>query len=183
MPVVNANDLCREMHSDQQYNSIAEVVKRGQGRILQAEATVTGTGSVNQNVFQITGSVLVLRQWALITEVTTLTNMTDVYADLWDGTNSVKLTKTPGAVLSNAPVGTYFTKDKASTETYSVALSDQCRMIETTNKEASPFVVTQKNATNTYIRFNYTTTDSPLSFKMHVYFEYYPLNGGTIAFV
>lgn len=164
-------------------NCVIDFLRRESGLLLTKAVTVTGTGTVTANVLKLTGSVKVYDQWALITEVTTLTNMTDVYADLWDGTNSVKLTKTPGATLSNAPVGTYFTKDQIATETYTVNIANQCRMLETKTKQASPFIITQKESTNTYIRFCFTTTDAPINFKMSVYFVYNTVDGGTLEWV
>jgi len=175
--------LARAIPAGIPYNSGYEFLKRGTGLIMEKEVRITGTGVLQIPVFKVTGSVRVLNQWAIITEVTTLNNMTDVYADTWDGTTSVKLTKTPGAVLSGAPVGTFFTKDKDSTNIYSVSLANQVRVLEATNKIAVPFVVTQKNGADTFIRFNFTTTDSLIDFKMHVWFVYYPLNGGILEFV
>lgn len=165
-------------------NCSADMISKSQGYTIDEIVTISGvTGDVNLNIFSITGTVFVLNQWAEISEVTTLTNMTDVYSDLWDGTNSVKLTKSPGPTLSNAPVGTFFTKNKVSTETYSIAMSDECRMLEATNKIGQPFSVTQKYNTNTYIRFNFSTTDDPISLKMRVIFNWVPSNGGNLELV
>jgi len=166
------------------HNSAINFCERIAGRLLHAaDVVITGTGVVNLNVFKITGTVRVFNSWAEITEVTTLNNLTNMHADAWDGTNSVLLTKTPGAVLSGAPVGTFFTKDKSSADTYSVAAADEVRVLEATNKSSVPFYVTQKSATDTFIRFNFTTTDAPVSFKISVWFEYVPINGGTIVIV
>jgi hypothetical protein len=145
---------------------------------------ITGTGAVIQNVFQLFGSVRVLEQVAEIASVTTLTNMTNVYADLWDGTNSVLLTA-DGATLSNAPVGTIFTKDQDVTQPYSVSLADQCRMSEVVDAKriGKPFTVTQESAADTFIRFRYTTTDAPLSFSMLLKFVFEPLDGGNLVLV
>lgn len=164
-------------------NSGWDLLERGGGRHLEIlNATITGTGTVNTNVLKVTGTVQVISQWAIITEVTTLTNMTNVYADVWDGTNSVPLTKTTTCTLSNAPVGTYFSKDLISTEPYTVNMADQCRMSEMPTKNFSyPFIVTANNGSTTYIRFNYTTTDNPINFKMSVYFNWLPVDGGTLT--
>jgi len=173
-------------HSDGGYlhNSVACYSERSAGRLLVVEdVAITGTGSVNVNVFVLTGSVLIMEQWAIIKSVTTLTNMTAVYADLWDGTNSVLLTdNSPGATLSNASVGTLFSKMDASTEPYLVNLANQCRVMEASNKKVGqPFIVTAKSGATTYIRFNYTTTDNPVDFTMDVFFTYLELDGGSIV--
>jgi len=116
--------------------------------------------------------------------VTTLTNLTGVYADIYDGTNIVTLTA-DGATLSNMPVGTFFTKDKVSTETYSVNDASECRMLETLadKKSGRPFTITAKNGATNYIRLHFTTTDAPVNFNVKIHFEYYPINGSTIEFL
>lgn len=169
---------------DRGENSPYDMGFRSAGKVIVVEdVVVTGTGSVNLNVFQVDGTVRVLNTWAQITEVTTLANLTDMYADVWDGSVSAPLTKSPGASLSGAPVGTFFTKDKAISETYTVLLADQARVAEAATKGAVPFYVNQKNGVDTFIRFNFTTTDAPVSFKMTVWFEYQEINGGTLTLV
>lgn len=165
-------------------NSGSDMLVREGGYIISKEVSVGGTGAQIVNVLQLTGTVMVRNQWAEITEVTTLTNLTAMYATLYDGTNSVDLTAN-GSVLSGAPVGSFFTKDKVATETYTVNISDECRLNETLGdkKAGRPFIITKKNATNTYIRLHYTTTDAPVNFKVKIYFEYYPMNGGTLTFL
>jgi hypothetical protein len=144
-------------------------------------ATIGGTGSQNVNVFKITGSVRVLDQWAIITRVGTLTNLTGVYADLWDGSASVDLTA-DGAVLSGMPVGTFFTKDKVAANAYSVSDASNGALLETLDNRfvGRPFIVTAKNGADTYIRFNYTTTDNPVDFDMEIHFEYELMNNSTL---
>lgn len=157
---------------------------RDGGLHICKEVSIGGTGAQTANVLQFTGSLIVTNQWAVITEVTTLTNLTAMYATIYDGTNSIDLTA-DGAVLSGAPVGSYFTKDQVAAQPYSVNLADQCRMLETLadRRSGRPFTITQKNGTNTYIRFHYTTTDNPVNFKIKIHFEYIPINGSTLVFL
>lgn len=166
-------------------NSANEMLSRAGGFHICKEISVGGTGSQVVNALQLTGSIIVTNQWAVITEVTTLTNLTAMYASVYDGTNSVDLTKNTGAVLSGATVGTFFTKDKISSEPYSINVADQARMLETlsNSKSGRPFTLTQKNGTNTYIRFHYTTTDNPVNFKIKIHFEFIPVNGSTLVFL
>lgn len=170
-------------HSSLIYNSPYEILDR-QGHKVKVSANITGNNnSYSVNVFKVTGTVRVLDQYAIITAVTALTNMTNIYADLWDGTNSVLLTA-DGATLSNAPVGTFFTKDKDVTQPYSVSLADQCRMNEVINtmRIGKPFTVTQKNGADTFIRFRYTT-NAVLDFTMDIFFFYELLDGGSLTLV
>ena len=175
-------------HSDILKNSVADFSERSGGRLLSVEnVQITGTGTVNQNVFTVTGSVEILKTWAIITGITTLINLTDVYADLYDGNIAIQLTKgNPGGiVLSGASVGTLITKDKDCSNAYTALISNQVRLLESINDRniQLPFVVTQKNGVTTYVRFNYTTTDAPVDFTMSIYFEWRPLNGGNLEIV
>lgn len=165
-------------------NSVCEMLCRTSGIHIKKSITVTGTGSITANVLQFTGAVLILNQWAHLTAVTTLTNATAVYADIYDGTNSALLTKATGCSMSGFTVGSFFYKGYASTEPYVALNADQCRMSETIgNKVGSPFVLNPKNGVTNYIRFNLTTTDNPVNFVMEVHFEYKIMDGGTLAFL
>ena len=150
-------------------------------RYRQEIAISAAAGTHAVNVFQVQGAVRVLDQAAEIVSVTTLTNLTAMYADLWDGTNSELLTA-DGAVLSGAPVGSVFMKDLDNTNAYTVLLADQCRVNEvlTENKIGKPFTVVQKNGADTYIRLRFTTTDDPVAFSIHLMFEWKCINGGCL---
>lgn len=91
---------------------------------------VTGTGALTANVLQYTGAIQVVEQYAELVLAPTLTNATDVYADIWDGSVATALTKTPGAILSGAPVGSFFLKDQSVASTYSTMFADQARFNE-----------------------------------------------------
>lgn len=166
------------------YNSLGALIQHSNGRLLQVDDVpiVADNETKIFQVFKVTGTILVVDQYAEITEVTALTNCTDVYADVYDGTNTVDLTKTPGAVLTAAPVGTFFTKDEAASEIYTVLLADEVRTKEPGNKAAAPFYITAKNGADTYVRFH-VTTNAVLNFKMSVWFWWIPINGGTIELV
>ena len=153
-------------------------------KIIEETVNITGTGAITASLLQLTGTVKVVNQWAEITAITTLTNATNVYATLWDGTNSVDLTA-DGLTLSTATVGSFFTKDKVSTDPYSANIADQCRLLETTIDRFAgrPFAITQKNGADTFIRFHLTTTDAPIDFTIKIVFEYIPANGGTLEFL
>ena len=165
---------------DMPLNSPGEVLNRF-GRKLKVSANITGNNNSYQaNVFKITGSVRIIDQYAMIVSIVDLTNMTNIYADLWDGTVSVLLTA-DGMTLSGAPVGSFFTKDKDSSETYSLNLADQCRMSEVSaeGEIGKPFTVTQKNGVDTFIRFCYTT-NQVLDYNMDIFFTYQLLDGSNL---
>ncbi len=162
-------------------NSVGDYFARF-GRHLDSTVNVTANNeSLIVNVFQFTETLIILNQWAILTDVTSITNCTNVYADVFDGTNSEDLTK-DGITLSGAPVGSFFTKDKVNTETYSLMLADQVRINEigTDKKAGRPFTITAKNGATNYIRF-LLTTNTTLDFTMFLHFEYLLLNGATLT--
>ena len=137
------------------------------------------------NVFQFTGNVRILNQWAEITEITALTNCTGVHADIWDGSVSDLLTDdSPGATLSGLALQSLFLKDKTRDQPYTVVDADQVRCIETVagKRAGRPFSITAKYGATNYIRFH-VTTNTTLDFKMLVFFEYEILNGGSLVLV
>lgn len=135
---------------------------------------ISGTGTITANILLVTGSVQFVDQYGIITAVTTLTNATDVYFDVWDGTTAVPITKTTGGILSGFTVGGMFLKDQTVTTAISVMNADQARFNELSpNKVGAPFIITSKNGATNYIRMHLTTTDNPVSFSatMHVTFR------------
>lgn len=134
---------------------------------------VTGTGAITANVLQVYGNIRITEQYATIKSITTLVNATNVYADVYDGTNTIDVTA-DGAVLSGFPAESFFTKDKDSSETYTASKSDEVRFTEVSNESVvgKPFTVTQKNGADTFIRLHLTTTDTPVDFEIDIVFKY-----------
>ena len=154
-------------------------------RTIKKTLRVTGTGAITANVLQVTGTVRVLNQFATITDVTTLVNATAVYSTAYDGTNSIDLTA-DGAVLSGCPVNTFFTKDKDSSEIYTISKADQVRKTEVSAEAeiSLPFTVTQPFGIDTFIRLHLTTTDNPVDFTVALEFKYIPLSpDGNLVFL
>ena len=155
-------------------------------RTISKLVRVTGTGSIVASLLQLVGSVRIIEQYAIITDITTLNNATAIYATIYDGTVSIDLTA-DGIVLSGAPVGTMFLKDQLAANAYSVNISDQCRMNEVidTKKAGRPFTVTQKNGVDTFLRLHLTTTDAPVDFTVFVVFKYFPImyDGSSLVFL
>jgi hypothetical protein len=145
---------------------------------------IANNETVNQNVLKFTGTIEVVAQYAEITEVTATSNMTNVYADIWDGTNSKNLTKSdPGSDFSGLCAGSFFSKLGILTEEYIVNIASENRIGDLDNSDIGhPFLITAKAGVDNFIRFNYTT-NTVLNFKMHVFFKYRTVNGGTIEFV
>lgn len=141
--------------------------------------------SANVNVFELTGVCKVIGIHAELTAKTTLTNCTSIYFDLWDGTNSVYITKTTGASMSGYNVGAFMTKDADVSSAITILNNDQARIKEAATgvKVNTEFLAIQKTATNTYIRFNYSTTDAPANAQLTVHIVWIDIDNGKITAV
>lgn len=158
------------------------IIREG-GKHIEKEITLNANNtSARVNVFQVTGYNQVFNIHGYVTDATTLNNLTNAYFDLWDGTNTVPLTKTTGATMSGFAVDSAFIKDADVTTALTTINNSQCRMNEAAvgAKEGAPFTVMQKALTNTYIRFNYTTTDAPINAKLAIQLVFADINAGTI---
>jgi hypothetical protein len=182
--VVSARDTNPDLHTR---NSALWSIYRESGVFISKEFTFeAGPGNIEADLAIVTGAALVLRQYSIVTEITTLNNATDIYAGLWDGTNLEKLTagNPGGSVLSGCSVGTLLVKDENASSPASVLNADQGRSKEPITRDAGfPFLVNPKNGVQTTIRLFLTTTDNPASFKMKVFLEYRPMDGGQLIFV
>lgn len=164
-----------------------------EGAIIRAgckHATKTITLSANGtsasvNVFQLTGTCEVTGLHGIVLTATTLTNCTSVYFDLWDGTLSVPITKTTGTAFSGFGVGSFFVKSADVLSSLSTLQNNQARILEAATgvKVNADLYVIQKISTNTYIRFNYTTTDAPINATVKVGITFADIDSGTIVAV
>lgn len=162
--------------------SIIRTGGRHSSKTITLSASAT---SASVNVFQLTGTVEVLSLHGEVTVATTLTNCTAAYFDLWDGTVSVPLSKTTGGVLSGCGVGSFFIRDSDSATEISVLNNNQGRVKEATTgtRLRSNFLVIQKISTNTYIRFNYTTTDAPINAQVLIGITWSDIDSGNLIAV
>lgn len=161
-------------------NTLGDRVNHSSSPRIALEVPVTAdTESKIFNVFKFSGTIVVLNQWARITEVTDLTNCTNVQATAYDGTNSEDLTA-DGIVLSGMPVGTFFSKTLDISQVYTLLDASAVEVYEPGGpKVGSPFLLNAKNGVDNFIRFH-VTTNTTLDFKMYVSFEYRLLNGSTL---
>lgn len=152
-------------------------------RRLSVLKTITANNeTINANVFKFTGTVEILNQWAEIISVVACTNMTNVYSDIWDGTNAKNLTK-PGANFSGLVAGSFFTKAELVTSEYLLHIASENRMYEIAGvKAVQPFIITAKAGVDNFIRFNFTT-NTVLNITAKIFFEYKLLNGSTLQIV
>ncbi len=149
-------------------------------KTIEGTVNITGSGATVLNVFKFTGTIRILNQEAVIMSITDNTTCSNVHATTHDGTNTKDLTK-DGIDLSGVPVGTYFIKDKVTTETYSMSDSSEVGVLETkTDKNAGrPFSLTAKYGADNYIQLRFTG-DANTDFDLFVSFKYTLLNGATL---
>ena len=162
-------------------NSINSITRREGGLMVSKVITLSASNTTaSVNAFTVAGSVRVKKLYGIITTKTTLANLTVGSFDLYDGTNTVQITKADG-VLSGFGIGTIFAKIDDNAVTWGVGDNSQVRLIENAGygNTFMDFVAVQKVSTNTYIRFTYTTTDEPIAATITVYCEYIPLDSSS----
>lgn len=138
----------------------------------------------NINLFKLIGAVRVLKLYAVFTDDTTLTNMTDCHWDLWDSTASVPITKATTLTMSTAIVGSVVGKLAGAATNAGFAAGTVGAIAEGANPYlVYEFAALQKSGANTYIRWNYTTTDAPIAATMKFFIEYRPIDNGHLLIV
>jgi hypothetical protein len=150
------------------------------GQILFVEKHLNANNSSDAiECFQLFGTVEVYKLYGFVTDNTVLNSCTEVFFDLWDGTKSDPITANQ-AVLSNANVDSYFFKLREKAEALVIGDNSECCVCEghESNYAFDQFNITQKATIDTFIRFRYTTTDTPINAKIKVYAAFGPLDGG-----
>lgn len=133
-----------------------------------------GGGAGTDNIFQITGSVDIL---FIFGEVATQmhADVDNLYLELDDGTNQVDITaQTAGGVDTNsAEVGSLFIKSLTSGSNMALLQANQVRLNEDSSgkKGGAPFIITQKNGANTFIRVGWTGTGNTGIIHWHILYE------------
>lgn len=159
------------------------IIRTGGKHITKTITLSANATTESINLFQITGNVKVLGIHGHITAKTTLANLTNAYLAVWDGTVERAITKTTGATLSGYNVGAFFAKTQDASVVMANSNNSVGSFIETTTDKNAlqQFFVVQKTATNTYIRFTYTTTDAPINAQFEFHIEYTDSDTGTIV--
>jgi hypothetical protein len=141
---------------------------------------ITGNGALSADIAKVKGQCLIVSQYAILEAITTLVNLTGVYATVFSANGEEDLTA-DGAVLSGFEKGSYFAKDKVAAQIYTAVNASTPKVVEITDDRFAgrPFTVIQENGVDTFLRFYATTTDAPVDFTMGVYFEYTPLGKGS----
>lgn len=158
------------------------IIRAGGKHVTKTITLNANNTDANVNVFQLTGATKIMLLHGEVLTKTTLTNCTKVYFDLYDGTTSVPITKTTGADMNGYNVGAFFIKDADVLTALTILNNDQARIKEaaTGNRVNAEFIAVQKTSTNTYIRFNYTTTDAPIDATVKIDCHWSDIDSGII---
>ena len=132
-----------------------------------------GNASGSHNVFTITGAVEITRLYGVVTTVTFMANLTSGGLEIYDSTAATGLDDN-SLVLSGLAVGTTFLCKDGNVATAPALLNNVARDVEIAT--FTPFAVIKKITANTYIRFEYQTTDTPINAVITFYAEYRALS-------
>lgn len=171
-PVIFNLSLPTQPESD----SVHGYLIRGGG--LPVENTITldaNNTTASENIFQVTGTVAILRLYGVIVDATTLTNLTGASWDLFAAGDAAIQISANNGVLSGTGVGTMFAKTGLAADTFALNNNVSADLIEQSYEGSdvfSAFIVTQKAGVDTFIRFTYTTTDAPINAQIKFYVEY-----------
>jgi hypothetical protein len=166
---LSADGIVADSLHDYMHKGIGE--HRTKTMTLDADAT-----TASENIFQLTGTCTIVEIYGFIVDATTLTNLTGASFDLYDSAAAVQITKNDGA-LSGLAVGTLFTKNAAAGVTMAVGDNANGAVVESATIPAqgfAPFHIVQKTGANTYVRFTYTTTDSPIAAQLEIHARFIP---------
>jgi hypothetical protein len=151
---------------------------------VQVETT-TKTLSANNttasvNLFKITGDVLIHKLYGVVT-TTIGSNHTAAHWRLEDGTNTPAITAATGTAISSAGVGSMLIKEALAATALTLDNSSATVIEEsaTLGADLAPFEVVQKLATNTFIVYRYTTTNTPTTGAIQFFCEWEPLSAGS----
>lgn len=139
---------------------------------LSANNTTAAT-----SIFKVTGTVEVLAIWGVLRA--TLGNHTAAHYRANDGTTQPVITAASGLTLSAKTPGSSFYKRGLAASALSLLDNAAVAVAEPAAAETmfhSPFVITQKASTDSFIEYVYTTTDTPATGTIHHYIKWKPLS-------
>lgn len=161
-------------------NSIVQTVRIGVNRYINSISSplyLDTPGTYILNAARIIGGVRILEGQGTITRIDAINGLTDLWVDFWDGTKSVPVTKTPGADLSAAQVGTLFFRSGNKLTPLEVMISDECRLYECATPlctQQNAYTLNGKNGVDNFLRFHLTIgglldAEAELSFTWEAY--------------
>ena len=143
--------------------------------IVSKSNTCNGNGAQSDNIFTLTGTVELMRIWAVITQVTNGTTLSDNSLELYDSTASYEITDsgTPLDLSGVTEVGGVILKSGASGTAALVQIRNNVGAVN--DNIMTGTYLAKKVGANTYIRHNFTG-DADTSVAMTWYAEYQPIS-------
>lgn len=169
-------DFFRQIFSGKGSDNTGEgAAIRSGGKIISKVITLSANNTTaTENVFEFTGTVRVLGIYGRVKSAGTLTNLTNAYLNVWDGTVQRDITFNTGATMSGFGIGAFFAKFFRSSAALTTQNNSFGIFLEDLTAKTSlhQFFIIQKAATATYVRFTYTTTDAPINAELEIFIEY-----------
>lgn len=137
--------------------------------------TFDNTGPTSDNLFRIYGSVIIT-EFSGEVETVLAADIGNGYIELWDGTNTIDVTDSPGPAFNSLPVLSFLHKVDDNTVQIAIENSSQVRLYEDATKfgEDPNFQVTAKATAASYIRLTYSGAGA--SGVIHWHCQWRPLN-------
>ncbi|MCP3885086.1 MAG: hypothetical protein GY700_06360 [Propionibacteriaceae bacterium] len=137
-------------------------------------------GTESDNLFALTGTVLIKRLWGVITEATAGGDCDGVYFDVYSAGGSTVLTKNDG-VLDSLGVGSIFFKELVNTSTMSKIDNLSAPMFnDSATADVPQFmecIVGKDVGDLTYIRITHTSAGA-CDVDVTIFADYVPLSAG-----
>ncbi len=114
-------------------------------------------GPSTRNIFKISGTVLITKLFGhIFSELSS--DIGNVYLELYDGTNTIDVTDSPGPSFNSLPVGSYIHKIDDAGIQIKIENSSQVRLYEdaTKNGRNPNFQIIAKEGVDTYLRLVYS---------------------------
>jgi len=130
--------------------------------------TFDASGPTSENLFRIYGTVLITEISADV-ETVLAADIGNGYLELYDQTNTLDLTDSPGPSFNSLPVATYLHKIDDAGVQINIENSSQVRLYEDATKDGRDpnFQVTAKNGAATYLRLVYSDTGTSGALHFH----------------
>ena len=165
-------------------NSLYEQMLQSQGIVVSKSLTANGNGAQTDTLFTVTGCVKLLDIWAVCTEATNVTTLSNNRIVFYDGAASNEITDT-GAPLDLSTllgVGDVLIKNGASTTVALVHVAG-ATCLSVPKVENQPLYLIKKIGVASYIQ-HYFTGDANTDADLTWYVRYVPITSdGAIAAV
>lgn len=170
-----------------QDNSMHAHAESVTGHKVTKTLTCNGNGAQTDNIFVLTGSVLINAIKFECTEATNSTTLSGCYLDLYDSTASIKLTESVvGVNLSGIAVGGSGFRDGTAASALAYLDNAIGSFVDGGGggyyKLTAPFRIAKKASAATYLRFCFTgDADTDVDLKFTVFFNEETTGAGLVA--